>query len=132
LVYVFKPLILKLHKTLPRLRSTEIFRVAVINFVERLIESFRIDSERLLKSLEQQMCNHDYNGVRDSAHALRGGSASVGATHLVQIASRLENASHGTLRARGLILSEEVSRAVELALASLAKHIDERQRRSHS
>jgi two-component system sensor histidine kinase RpfC len=99
-------------------------------FVTRLIRSFRIDTERLVRSISDGLASRRYDEVRDAAHALRGGSSSVGATQLVQIATRLENATQETLRIRAVSLTEELGRASSMALAALDRHVEERQHQS--
>jgi two-component system, sensor histidine kinase RpfC len=99
-------------------------------FVERLIRSFRIDTEHLVKAVGEGLAARRYNEVRDAAHALRGGSGSVGAIQLVQMASRLENASQDTLRIKGAMLIEELTRTAERTLSVLDRHVEERRRSS--
>ena len=99
-------------------------------FVERLIRSFRLDAERLVQTITDGLAARRYEQVKDAAHALRGGAGGVGATQLVQIAIRLENSNHDTLRIKASGLTEELTRAANLTLALLDRHIEERRSRS--
>jgi HPt (histidine-containing phosphotransfer) domain-containing protein len=66
--------------------------------------------------------------VKDAAHALKGGAGSVGATQLVQLATRFEKASHDVLRLKAAAWSEELMRAADIALAALEQHLEDRRR----
>ena len=67
-------------------------------FVERLLRGFKGDTERLVREIGDALGARRYEAAKDAAHALRGGSASVGAMQLLQIATRIDKASHDTLR----------------------------------
>jgi two-component system sensor histidine kinase RpfC len=101
-------------------------------FVERLIRGFKSDASRLVKSIGDGIAARRYEDVKDAAHALKGGAGSVGATQLVQLAVRLEKASHDTLRAKAAAWIEELGQANTAALAALEQHLEERRRRSTS
>jgi two-component system, sensor histidine kinase RpfC len=98
-------------------------------FVERLLCGFRADAQRIVKSIVDAFARRSYEEVKDAAHALVGGAASVGAVQLAQIAARMEKASHDSLRTRAASWSEEVTAANEATLAALERHIEERRRR---
>ena len=99
-------------------------------FVERLIKGFQHDTERLVREITDALSQRKYERVKDSAHALRGGSASVGATHLAQLAARLDKASHETLRLKAAQWTEELLKASAVALHALEAHLEERRRQS--
>jgi two-component system, sensor histidine kinase RpfC len=99
-------------------------------FVERLLQGFRSDTERLVKAIGNDLAARNYEGVKDTAHALKGGAGSVGAVQLVQLAIRFEKASHEALRIKAAIWMEELVRAENVALAALDKHIEDRRRSS--
>lgn len=92
-------------------------------FMGRLLRGFRGDTERLVKELTDHMQKREYESVRDAAHALKGGAASVGASLLSQQATTLEKTPSDTLRIRSAYFIEEIARtsartieALELAL----------------
>ena len=99
------------------------------SFVERLLQGFRSDTERLVKAIGTGLATRNYEGVKDTAHALKGGAGSVGAVQLVQLAVRFENASHEVLRIKAAVWMEDLGRAEKAALAALDKHIEERRRK---
>jgi len=89
----------------------------------RLLRGFRGDTERLVKELVDHIQKREYEFVRDSAHALKGGAASVGASLLSQQATTLEKVPSETLRIRSAYFIEEITKtsvktieALELAL----------------
>ena len=61
-----------------------------------------------------------YELVKDAAHALKGGAASVGATQLVQFAKRIEKASHDSLRLKAAQWIEELKLLHRQARAALS------------
>ena len=77
-------------------------------FVERLLEGYRSDVERLVAEICEGFATRRYESVKDAAHALKGGSGSVGAMQMLQIATRLDKASHETLRLRATSLVDEL------------------------
>ena len=101
-------------------------------FVERLLNGFRSDCQRLVKSISDSLAARRYEDAKDGAHALKGGAGSVGATQLVQLAVRFEKAGHDVLRLKSAAWTEELVRASDAALAALDQHFVERQRRSSS
>ena len=101
-------------------------------FVERLLNGFRSDVQRLVKSITDALATRRYEDVKDAAHALKGGAGSVGATQLVQLAIRFEKAGHDVLRMKAATWTEELVRAADAAFAALDKHLEERRRRSNS
>jgi len=99
-------------------------------FVERLIRGFKTDAERLVKSMSDALATRRYEEVKETAHALKGGAGSVGATQLVRMAVRFETASYDMLRHKAAIWMEELAHAANAALAALDQHIEERRRQS--
>ncbi len=99
-------------------------------FVERLLRGFRADTERLVRAISDSLAARRYEDVKDAAHALKGGAGSVGASQLVQLATRFEKASYETLRTRAAPWMEELSRASTTALSALEHHLEERRKKS--
>jgi two-component system sensor histidine kinase RpfC len=99
-------------------------------FVARLIRGFRSDCERLVKSISDGLAARRYEDVKETAHALKGGAGSVGATQLVQLAIRFEKARHDLLRHNAAAWMEELARAANATLAILDQHVEDRQRQS--
>jgi len=102
-------------------------------FVERLIEGFRGDCNRLVAQLAEGFVQRKYEAVKDAAHALRGGAGSVGATLLMQFATRVDKATHDTLRLKASAWSEELGQVVERTYTALDAHLElQRQQRQKS
>ena len=100
------------------------------SFVERLVRGFQSDSERLVKSMSDALAARRYEEVKETAHALKGGAGSVGATQLVRLAIRFETASYDMLRHKAAVWMEELAHAVNAALAALEQHVEDRRRQS--
>src|SRR5205823_6190454 len=92
-------------------------------FVERLIVGFRSDTERLVSEIVEAISQRRYEAVKDIAHALKGGAASVGATQLTQLARRFEKANHDSLRLKAAQWIEELRQTSQRALAELDQRI---------
>ena len=101
-------------------------------FVERLLNGFRSDAQRLVKTMSDALSARRYEDVKDAAHALKGGAGSVGASQLVQLALRFEKAGHDVLRLKAASWTEELVRAADAAFTAFEHHLEERQRRSRS
>ena len=102
-------------------------------FVERLIRGFRSDCERLVAQLLDGLAQRKYEAVKDSAHALRGVAGSVGATQLMQFATRVDKATHDTMRIKASAWSEELGQVAERTFAALDAHLElERQKHQSS
>jgi two-component system sensor histidine kinase RpfC len=95
-------------------------------FVERLIRGFNSDCERLIQQISDSLTRRKYNDVKDAAHALKGGAASVGATLLTQFAARLERQSPEALRTRAASLIEEMLETSAQTTRALADHVRDR------
>ena len=91
-----------------------------------MVRGFRSDAERLVTALTDALVARRYEDVKDAAHALKGGAGSVGATQLVALAQRFENADRGTMRQKAAAWSEELARATNNVLETLESHIEER------
>jgi two-component system sensor histidine kinase RpfC len=96
------------------------------DFVSRLLDGYRSDVQRLVPEITSAIATKRFEAVKDLAHALKGGSASVGALRLLQIATRLDKASHDTLRARGGALADELSDVCEQTLTVISATLSAR------
>ncbi len=92
------------------------------SFVERLLTGFRSDAERLCAQILDALSNHRYEDLKDAAHALRGGAASVGAKQLMVLAQRMENSDHEKLKLQMLDLRHELLQTTSAALEALRTH----------
>ena len=99
-------------------------------FVPRLLNGFRFDAERLVKEIVDGLAARKYEAVKDSAHALKGGAGSIGATQLMMLATRFEKASYDLLRMKTIPWTEELIRAADVALALLDRHIETHQQKA--
>ena len=97
-------------------------------FVERLLTGFRSDAERLQAQIADALANQRYEELKDAAHALKGGAASVGAKRLMAFAQRLEKADHEKLKSQAVQLKEELFQVTTCALEVFRKHSDDTRR----
>jgi HPt (histidine-containing phosphotransfer) domain-containing protein len=95
-------------------------------FVERLLRGFQSDTQRLQKQIIDALVQRKYQQVKDAAHALKGGAASVGATQLTQLATRLEKSTHETLRVRAAAFIEEFSTISSQTFDALEQFLERR------
>ena len=97
-------------------------------FVDRLLRGFVSDTERLVREISDGLAQRSYENVKDAAHALRGGAASVGASQLAQLATRIEKWSYETLRMRSVQVVEDLLATAERATAEVDTFLEQRQR----
>jgi two-component system sensor histidine kinase RpfC len=97
-------------------------------FIERLVRGFRSDAERLVKAISDALSRRAYGELKDHAHALKGGAGSVGATQLMQLASRLEKATPDALRLKAATWTDELERTVQATVSALETYVDEQRR----
>ena len=80
-------------------------------FAVELLSMFLKDTERHLSTLKQAASTHSFKTIEDTAHAIKGASANVGATAMSQVAKQIEEAAR----------LEEISQINQL-LRSLKSH----------
>ena len=95
-------------------------------FVDRLLRGFHSDTERLQRQILDSLVQRKYELVKDAAHALKGGSASVGATQLTQLATRLEKSTHEMLRMKAAQITEELNIIVNRTFVALEQYLEKR------
>jgi two-component system sensor histidine kinase RpfC len=100
-------------------------------FVDRLLDGYRSDVERLVEQICAAFAARQYERVKDAAHALKGGSGSVGAIQLLQIATRLDKSTHEVLRSKASTFVEELRRTSARTLDELAVYIESRRAGGH-
>lgn len=88
-------------------------------FMARLLRGFRADTDRLVREISEELIKRNYEQVRDLAHALKGGAASVGATQLCQFVVSLERASTESLRVRSASYIDELLKTSSRTISSL-------------
>jgi two-component system sensor histidine kinase RpfC len=95
-------------------------------FVDRLIRGFKSDNERLISQISDALVQRKYEAVKDAAHALKGGAASIGAMQLTQFASRIEKLLPDALRIKAAQLTEELLSVSGRTLTMLDTYLEER------
>jgi|SRR5690348_2897959 len=97
-------------------------------FVDRLVEGFKSDCERLVGEICTALATRRYEAAKDAAHALKGGAGGVGASQLFQFATRVEKATHETLRMKAAQWTDELQRISSRTRLALDEHVTERQK----
>lgn len=103
-------------------------------FVNDLVGEFLAESDRLVRDLSDAAADEDVTAFREAAHALRSGSANVGATAIFELClasrqiSAAELADDGERRVRAMVEALEQARA---ALEERVTPEAERRRRRH-
>lgn len=101
-------------------------------FVERLFNGFLGDADRLLAEIREALAAHRVEAVKDAAHALKGGSASVGAMRLCQLATALEKSDHEALAADAAAWADRLAEAVDATRDKILAELDPARRRPAS
>ena len=97
-------------------------------FIERLLRGFKGDTERLVAEIGDALAARRYDIAKDAAHALKGGAASVGAMQLVQIATRIDKATHDQLRLKATPWTEELTECANRARLALDDYLEKRKK----
>jgi two-component system sensor histidine kinase RpfC len=79
-------------------------------FAVRLIEGYISDSEILTETIHEAVELRDIDRLRDAAHALKGGSATIGATGLLELSKRLQAMNDQLLLSQGTEVLIELNR----------------------
>ena len=97
-------------------------------FVDRLLRGFKGDTERLVREIGDALAGRRYDVAKDAAHALKGGAASVGAMQLLQVATRIDKATHDQLRLKATPWTEELVDCANRTLFALEDHLEKRRK----
>jgi HPt (histidine-containing phosphotransfer) domain-containing protein len=87
--------------------------------VGSLVEKFRTSSAKLLRQIEEGVAAGDAGSVGDAAHALKSSSAQLGANQVSELALVLEQAARNADMENAPELEDQLSHAIEEALAAL-------------
>jgi len=89
------------------------------DFLADVLSSAITDIERNSHELIQALAAQDSERVRDTAHALKGVCASIGATRLESIANRLMRTTREELTQAGVRLKSDVVETTRHSVAAL-------------
>lgn len=79
-----------------------------------LVQTYIIDSQQRIKLLHTAQAANDNNSGFETAHALKGASANLGATQLVALSGKLQEACREHTISRQTALIENISSALQL------------------
>jgi HPt (histidine-containing phosphotransfer) domain-containing protein len=100
--------------------------------VDRLLEGFRSDCQRLQSQIIDALEHRNYESVKDAAHALKGAAGGIGAVQMLQFATSLELATHETLDSRASELIEDLRTLLVRTFRAMDAHLIERHQRMSS
>ena len=94
-------------------------------FIGRLLTGFKSDTDRLVNEITTALSDRRYDEIRNSAHALKGGAASIGAVQLAQLARKFETATTDSLRVRAAQWIEELLKTSQCSIEMLERYLVE-------
>ncbi len=97
-------------------------------FIERLIDVFVADNDVLLQKVRVAVAAGNCTEFRNHLHAMKGSAASMGAERLTRISHDLGKLSDSELRQQSPVLVRSLEQELEMARATLARHLDDRRR----
>ena len=88
-------------------------------FVQRLLGKYLIDSDELVKKIEENIKEKRFGEIHEFCHALKGNSQSVGALGVNQQTEIIDNASLAELRFRGGLLCGQLRKEFEAVQSAI-------------
>jgi two-component system sensor histidine kinase RpfC len=88
-------------------------------FVQRLLSKYLIDSDELVKKIEENIKEKRFGEIHEFCHALKGNSQSVGALGVNQQTEIIDNASLAELRFRGPLLCGQLRKEFEAVQSAI-------------
>ena len=102
-------------------RLRELERGTRAGMVARLVNTFADSSRKLLTQIEEGVDGGEPETVRDAAHSLKSSSAQLGATHVSELALRLEELGRSGEMELAPELADQLRGSLEAALEALAE-----------
>jgi len=88
-------------------RMFEEMRELMNDALGTFVDTYLSNSPKLISQIEQAVAAGDADSVLHNAHQLKGGSGSIGALHLSELAQRIEQgARNGVLEDMPLLLAD--------------------------
>lgn len=87
------------------------------------IETYLDNSPKLLESISQSLPSEDLDHIFHNAHQLKGGSGSIGAMQVFQIAMQMEEKARGGEKDGLEDLFIDLQKAYEQAASELRSHL---------
>lgn len=96
--------------------------------LEELVSLFLADTEDLLQSLEESAAAGSVQGFRETAHALKGSAANMGANRLFEVCKKSSTLSIDNFEGDAMELAREIRREFELFKSDYPKQLENARR----
>jgi two-component system sensor histidine kinase RpfC len=93
------------------------------NFMRDMIANFARDAEQDVNGLEAAVARRDWQGFRDSAHALKGAALYLGLTQLAALSAEAQNIDRQAFERVAIEKIQGIKRAVDAALTVLHQRL---------
>ncbi len=86
---------------------------AGVDNTKDILDAFWRSTEALMNELQAQLTGGDFSNARNSAHAIKGSAANIGASTVQEVATSIENACKSGLDDIENTLQNEIDRLYE-------------------
>ena len=93
------------------------------NFIRDMIANFERDAKQDVKGLEAAVARRDWQGFRDSAHALKGAALYLGLAQLAALSAEAQNLDQDDLERTAIEKIQSIRCAVDTALTLLHQRL---------
>jgi two-component system sensor histidine kinase RpfC len=93
------------------------------NFMRDMIANFERDAEQDVNGLEAAVARQDWQGFRDSAHALKGAALYLGLTQLAALSAEAQDLDQEAFERHAIEKIQAIKRAVDAALKALRERL---------
>lgn len=93
------------------------------NFMRDMIANFERDAEQDVNGLEAAVARRDWQGFRDSAHALKGAALYLGLTQLAALSAEAQHLDQQAFERHAIEKIQSIKRAVDAALKVLRERL---------
>lgn len=93
------------------------------NFMRDMIANFERDAEQDVNGLEAAVARRDWQGFRDSAHALKGAALYLGLTQLAALSAEAQHFDQQAFERHAIEKIQSIKRAVDAALKVLRERL---------
>ncbi|MES9872938.1 MAG: ATP-binding protein [Candidatus Sedimenticola sp. 6PFRAG7] len=97
------------------------------DFVTSLIESFGSDAEKLLQDAELSVGDQDYQGYRESVHAIKSGATELGGIELVERCTKAESLKpYDMAGSLPLVHLQEIQESLHSLLEAIGNYLEKK------
>jgi two-component system sensor histidine kinase RpfC len=92
-------------------------------FLHDMIANFERDAAQDLADIETALASNDWQGFKDSAHALKGAALYLGLKQLAALSAEAQNYDRTTFASRGMQAAQELKQAAAIAIDHLQERL---------